>query len=188
MQIKDYINKNLPSSVNFNVLSTVYKENGSELTEEVKAYLKETPGNTNWNVFKDLGGGGSSNIVFEGEIDTLILYSSMQDYLTGFNFSNLDSITLPSDTTNIKITINSDVYELPLSSVPTKFFDMDGYSYYVDRYFGSDLRSDSGAPRWIYDVFPCGLICNQIDSNTLELSVLLINTEIGTYSVKIETL
>ena len=54
MEIKEYINKNLPSSVNFNVLSTVYKENGSELTEEVKAYLKETPVNTNWNVLKEL--------------------------------------------------------------------------------------------------------------------------------------
>ena len=54
MEIKEYINKNLPSSVNFNVLSTVYKKNGSELTEEVKAYLKETPVNTNWNVLKEL--------------------------------------------------------------------------------------------------------------------------------------
>ncbi len=54
MTIKEYIEKNLPYSVNFNVLSTVCKENGSELTEEIKAYLKETPENTNWNIFKML--------------------------------------------------------------------------------------------------------------------------------------
>ena len=58
MQVNEYIKKNL-FSLNFNVLSDIFKENGGELTEEVKSYLKETPWNTNWSILEQLGGSGS---------------------------------------------------------------------------------------------------------------------------------
>ena len=60
MTINDYIKKNL-FSINFNVLASVYEENGSELTEEIKAYLKETPWNTNWNVLSGMNGNDSGD-------------------------------------------------------------------------------------------------------------------------------
>jgi UDP-N-acetylglucosamine 2-epimerase len=53
MQIKDYITKNLPS-LNWNILPQIFEENGVEMNEEIEAYLKETPGNTNWNVFEEI--------------------------------------------------------------------------------------------------------------------------------------
>ena len=53
MQLKEYIDKNLPN-LNWNILPQIFEDEDIELTEEIKAYLKETPGNTNWNIFKDL--------------------------------------------------------------------------------------------------------------------------------------
>jgi hypothetical protein len=53
MQIKDYITKNLPS-LNWNILPQIFEENNVELTEEIEAYLRNTPENTNWNVLKQI--------------------------------------------------------------------------------------------------------------------------------------
>lgn len=53
MNLKEYINKNLPN-LNWNILPQIFEESEVELTEEIKAYLKETPENTNWNVLKGL--------------------------------------------------------------------------------------------------------------------------------------
>ena len=66
MTVNDYIKKNL-SSLNFNVLASVYEENGSELTEEIKAYLKETPWNTNLNVLGGMSGSGSGILLYEAD-------------------------------------------------------------------------------------------------------------------------
>lgn len=57
MQVKEYINKNLPN-LNWNILPQIFEDEGIELTEEIKAYLKETPGNTNWNVLHEMSGSG----------------------------------------------------------------------------------------------------------------------------------
>ena len=59
MQIKDYITKNFPS-LNWNILPQIFAENGVEMNEEIEAYLRNTPENTNWNVVgslstKDIG-------------------------------------------------------------------------------------------------------------------------------------
>ena len=53
MEIKDYITKNLPN-LNWNILPQIFEENDVELTEEIEAYLRNTPGNTNWNLFRSL--------------------------------------------------------------------------------------------------------------------------------------
>jgi len=49
MEIKEYLDKNLPN-LNWNILPQIFEDNGVELTEEIEKYLKETPENTNWNV------------------------------------------------------------------------------------------------------------------------------------------
>ena len=53
MDLKDYINKNLPN-LNWNILPQIFEENNVELTEEIVEYLKTTPWNTNWNIFKQM--------------------------------------------------------------------------------------------------------------------------------------
>ena len=55
MQIKDYITKNL-SSLNWNILPQIFAENGVEMNEEIEAYLRNTPENTNWSILEQLGG------------------------------------------------------------------------------------------------------------------------------------
>lgn len=51
--IRSYINKNLPN-LNWNILPQIFESEGVELTEDIEKYLRETPGNTNWNLFRSL--------------------------------------------------------------------------------------------------------------------------------------
>lgn len=51
-KIVEYINKNLPN-LNWNILPQIFGESEVELTEEIKTYLKNTPWNTNLNIFKN---------------------------------------------------------------------------------------------------------------------------------------
>ena len=60
MEIKDYINKNL-TNLNWNILPQIFEENNVELTEEIEAYLRNTPENTNWNVFDGMSGSSSDD-------------------------------------------------------------------------------------------------------------------------------
>lgn len=63
MKSFDYIKK-YKSNLNFNVLKHLFIKDGIELTDEVIAYLKKTPWNTNLNMLKSLvrsGGGASAN-------------------------------------------------------------------------------------------------------------------------------
>lgn len=53
MNLKDYINKNLPN-LNWNILPQIFEENNVELTEEIVEYLKTTPWNTNWNMMQTI--------------------------------------------------------------------------------------------------------------------------------------
>ena len=53
MTIREYIDKNL-TSLNWNIVPQSCESEGVELTEEIERYLRETPKNTNWNVFKEL--------------------------------------------------------------------------------------------------------------------------------------
>ena len=65
MEIKDYITKNLPN-LNWNILPQIFEKNDVELTEEIEAYLRNTPENTNWNVFEGMSGSGEEEVIFNG--------------------------------------------------------------------------------------------------------------------------
>ena len=54
MKIVEYLDKNYPS-INWNILSQLFEEEGVELTEEIREYLDETPWNTNRNMLKNFG-------------------------------------------------------------------------------------------------------------------------------------
>lgn len=182
--IRSYIDRNLPN-LNWNILPQIFESEGVELTEEIKRYLRETPKNTNWNIFKDVVKNNSSWItVFKGEIETSILYSSMSGELIGGEFSYQNLVIIPTDTTNIKLTVNSKVYELPLSSVPAQAGYTGSSAYVLDRYYGSDERLSNKMPDMEYGSLPYGIGCMFVNSQ-LALS-LFINNEIGTYSVKVE--
>ena len=182
--IRSYIDKNL-TNLNWNILPQIFESEGVELTEEIERYLKETPKNTNWNIFKDVVKNSSSWItVFEGEIETSRLYSSMGGKLIGGEFPYQNLVIIPTDTTNIKLTVNSKVYELPLSSVPAQAGYTGSSAYVLDRYYGSDERLSNEMPDMVYGSLPYGIGCMFVNSQ-LALS-LFINNEIGTYSVKVE--
>lgn len=51
--IRSYIDKNLPN-LNWNILPQIFESEGVELTEDIEKYLRETPGNTNWNLLRIL--------------------------------------------------------------------------------------------------------------------------------------
>ncbi len=51
--IRSYIDKNLPN-LNWNILPQIFESEGVELTEDIEKYLRETPGNTNWNLLRFL--------------------------------------------------------------------------------------------------------------------------------------
>ena len=69
MQIKDYITKNFPS-LNWNILPQIFAENGVEMNEEIEAYLRNTPENTNWSILEQLGGSGNNKIIWEATVTT----------------------------------------------------------------------------------------------------------------------
>ena len=54
MTIYEYITKNLPN-LNRNILPQIFESEGVELTEDIEKYLRETPGNTNWNMLNNWG-------------------------------------------------------------------------------------------------------------------------------------
>lgn len=62
LTIRSYITKNLPS-LNWNILPQIFEENNVELTEEIEAYLRNTPGNTNWSVFEGMSSGGDGDVL-----------------------------------------------------------------------------------------------------------------------------
>ena len=58
MTIREYMDRNLPN-LNWNILPQIFESEGVELTEEIERYLRETPKNTNWNVFNSVGSGAT---------------------------------------------------------------------------------------------------------------------------------
>lgn len=68
MTINEYINKNI-NHLNLNVLAQLFKNEGIELTKEVKDYIRQTPKNTNLNVLRRFlgnSGGGTDNSAVVG--------------------------------------------------------------------------------------------------------------------------
>lgn len=83
MKIKDYINKNLPN-LNWNILPQIFEDENVELTEEIEAYLKETPGNTNWSILEGMcGNNNKDNIdimnIYFGDTLQLIPNSDLEE-------------------------------------------------------------------------------------------------------------
>jgi len=83
MDLKDYINKNLPN-LNWNILPQIFEENNVELTEEIVEYLKTTPWNTNWSILDQISESGEL-VLFEGEIDLQL----GANYVLGYTINNL---------------------------------------------------------------------------------------------------
>ncbi len=82
MTIKEYIIKNLPN-FNWNILPQIFEENGVEMSEEIEAYLRNTPENTNWSILEQLGGSGEKlpKVIFVNP-DTLEVDTSKSSFST----------------------------------------------------------------------------------------------------------
>ena len=77
MEIKDYITKNL-TNLNWNILPQIFEENSVELTEEIEAYLRNTPENTNNAILKELLNSTSqSDLIFEFDGDFTYQYGHL---------------------------------------------------------------------------------------------------------------
>ena len=106
MEIKDYITKNL-TNLNWNILPQIFEENDVELTEEIEAYLRNTPENTNWNVFYNLiTGEETTNIL----IDTTASFEQDPDgdWRYYYAFINYTWDCIPS---KITLTFDDATYE-----------------------------------------------------------------------------
>lgn len=162
MTIKEYINKNLPN-LNWNILPQVFEEESIELTEEIKAYLKETPGNTNWNVFKGMSGNGSAIRVtlFDG---TLTPQKVEDDWIAFF----MDGEAFNYN----KIIVTFEGVKYNLNKIDTS----------IDKWYGDWAYGEAGehgVP--IFDTYPFNIYgLEQI------MRMALVTPESGTYSVKIE--
>ena len=73
LTIRSYIDKNLPN-LNWNILPQIFESEGVELTEEIERYLRETPKNTNWNVFNSVGSGATEvkKIILQLDSGTIV--------------------------------------------------------------------------------------------------------------------
>ncbi len=109
MDLKDYINKNLPN-LNWNILPQIFEENNVELTDEIVEYLKTTPWNTNWSILNELGGNSSTTSLI---LDTTAKFTSMNSWaMLQYNYNileGLDSITAET----ITVTLDGTTVELP---------------------------------------------------------------------------
>lgn len=110
MEIKEYITKNL-LNLNWNILPQIFEENDVELTEEIEAYLRNTPENTNWNVFDGMSGGGEEKVIFEGDYNFIENSGMLSVNLNG------QSLLYP---VNINKIIQINIDGLIYSSVPSQ--------------------------------------------------------------------
>ena len=167
MQVKDYINKNLPN-LNWNILPQIFEDEGIELTEEIKAYLKETPGNTNWNILNEISR-NKSNILFESDCKFTtpapVDWVLFQDYLIPktqiFDILNIGD--------QVKVTIGENVS----TGIITEEETSSGYS--VVKHFNLDAPFDD-----------CCITWDKYGQSIHTQIYLAIVDEPGTYHVKIE--
>ena len=110
MTIKEYIIKNLPN-FNWNILPQIFAENGVEMNEEIEAYLKETPGNTNWSILEQLGENGS-DIILPAKI--IINTNEQAFFLEGSSFT--DAASAYNFVIAHKIDVGDGNYEIPLEA------------------------------------------------------------------------
>ena len=110
MDLKDYINKNLPN-LNWNILPQIFEENNVELTEEIVEYLKTTPWNTNWSILNELGGNSSTTSLI---LDTTAEFTSMKRWalLSYYDYNILEGVdSITAET--ITVTFDGTTVELP---------------------------------------------------------------------------
>ena len=117
MQIKDYITKNLPN-LNWNILPQIFEENDVELTEEIEAYLRNTPWNTNWNLFNSISKNASKKIkIFEGTMGYTVTQGPyrplVQNYQTLTNTFdiNCNSLIVYFENEEYELVKHDDAYE-----------------------------------------------------------------------------
>ena len=142
MTIKEYIMKNLPN-FNWNILPQIFEENGVEMNEEIEAYLKETPGNTNWSILEQLGG-SRSDIILPAKI--IINTNEQAFFLEGSSFT--DAASAYNFAIAHKIDVGDGNYEIPLEAfiiedIAPQFpctFNVSG-RYYEDGIYWTDATS-----------------------------------------------
>ena len=127
MEIKDYITKNLPN-LNWNILPQIFEENSVELTEEIEAYLRNTPENTNNAILKELLNSTSqSDLIFE--FDGNFTYQSgnlsagvdnredIYPFLSKIKNGDKSMVTVGNHTASGKVTIQ-DYHGAPFFTCP----------------------------------------------------------------------
>lgn len=125
MQIKDYITKNFPS-LNWNILPQIFAENGVEMNEEIEAYLRNTPENTNWSILEQLGGSGdilpkklivtwnSGNSYTFTENSDFQSFEELQVFMDKYKFKQDErSYYMPANTIVLINAMNGEEYPAP---------------------------------------------------------------------------
>lgn len=176
MEIKDYITKNL-TNLNWNILPQIFEENDVELTEEIEAYLRNTPENTNWNVFEGMSGSEEEKVIFEGDYNFVD-----SGGMLSVNLSN-QSLLYPANINKIiQINIDGLIYSNTLSQLSP---GPESTAYYIGAMSPGDT---SGIAE-----YKVGVLFSALNDST-EIDkihyLMLDKTErsAGTYHVKIELL
>ena len=86
MTVYEYITRNLPN-LNWNILPQIFEENGVELTEDIEKYLRETPGNTNWNLLRGIIN-KDERFIDPNEFLIRISQNLIQENVNSFNLIN----------------------------------------------------------------------------------------------------
>ena len=152
MTIRSYIDKNL-THLNWNILPQIFESEGVELTEEIERYLRETPKNTNWNVFGSLGGSSVplGTLFIEDTItissDSAEFVANARDHITSEGYADWNGV-LKATVANIVVN-GKTYYNVPniSTSSPEEFYD--GYfgdSQLIDYPFYIISNADMGGP------------------------------------------
>ena len=130
--IRSYIDKNL-ANLNWNILPQIFESEGVELTEEIKRYLKETPKNTNWNVFNSVGSGATEvkKIILQISSGTIVSsdFNSAQEI---YEYCENHKYTYEDDYGEVRVSAQGiEVYHEYLEE-PTQlgYFDNAWFVYY----------------------------------------------------------
>lgn len=107
MTIREYIDKNL-THLNWNILPQIFESEGVELTEEIERYLRETPKNTNWNVFKGIGTNNIEEVLIDIEANYYIMQKNKDTSAGQIEIFNLSDNIYPNIMINDKLNLYID--------------------------------------------------------------------------------
>lgn len=170
MKIKNYLDKNYPS-INWNILSQLFEEEGIELTEEIRDYLNTTPWNTNANILANWG------IVGESDSEPSESFTVTYTVQTNAQQAGYANGTLPKWFTDDEITV---IFEGETYTVPKKIESLYGG---VDTIIYGDIFGD-GSPRFTDYPF---CIQSEVGGDTIspDWKAIFSTQEAGTYEVTI---